>query len=190
MARPRSADKQQAILCAATQAVAQQGIAAPTAHIAKLAGIAEGTLFTYFPTKDALLNTLYRDLKLGMRDAMAPGFPEHASPRERMHHLWQGYLRWGIEHPSGFRAVMQLAVSERITERIRAECSQANHVLKQVVEESITSAALKSAPTNFAYSLLSTMAETTMDLMTRDPEHAEQYAEAGFQAYWNAITGA
>lgn len=59
MARPKSEDKKQALLEAATAAFAQSGIAASTALIARNAGVAEGTLFRYFATKDDLLNALY-----------------------------------------------------------------------------------------------------------------------------------
>ena len=59
MARPLSEDKRTAILEAATEAVAMLGVSVPTAKIAKGAGVAEGTLFTYFANKDELLNRLY-----------------------------------------------------------------------------------------------------------------------------------
>jgi AcrR family transcriptional regulator len=48
-----------ALLEAATTAFAQSGIAASTAVIARNAGVAEGTLFRYFATKDDLINELY-----------------------------------------------------------------------------------------------------------------------------------
>ncbi|MCA3789336.1 TetR family transcriptional regulator, partial [Burkholderia sp.] len=53
MARPRSPDKHDAILAAAARALAEDGATATTARIARLAGVAEGTVFTYFETKDA-----------------------------------------------------------------------------------------------------------------------------------------
>ncbi|HHG0447272.1 TPA: TetR/AcrR family transcriptional regulator, partial [Citrobacter freundii] len=56
MARPKSEDKKLALLEAATTAFAQSGIAASTAVIARNAGVAEGTLFRYFATKDDLIN--------------------------------------------------------------------------------------------------------------------------------------
>ncbi|SXJ13251.1 transcriptional regulator TetR family [Klebsiella pneumoniae] len=64
MARPKSEDKKQALLEAATAAFAQSGIAASTSAIARSAGVAEGTLFRYFATKDELLNELYLAIKL------------------------------------------------------------------------------------------------------------------------------
>lgn len=57
MARPKSEDKKQALLEAATAAFAQSGIAASTSAIARSAGVAEGTLFRYFATKDELLKS-------------------------------------------------------------------------------------------------------------------------------------
>jgi AcrR family transcriptional regulator len=59
MARPLSEDKRTAIPEAATEVVALLGVSAPTAKIAKGAGVAEGRLFTYFANKDELLNRLY-----------------------------------------------------------------------------------------------------------------------------------
>lgn len=59
MARPKSEDKKLALLEAATTAFAQSGVAASTAVIARNAGVAEGTLFRYFATKDDLINELY-----------------------------------------------------------------------------------------------------------------------------------
>jgi len=73
MARPLSEDKRTAILEAAAEVVATLGVSAPTAKIAKGAGVAEGTLFTYFANKDELLNQLYLKLKTDLRDAMMTG---------------------------------------------------------------------------------------------------------------------
>jgi AcrR family transcriptional regulator len=76
VARPKSEDKRNAILDAATRLFAERGLAAaPTSEISSLAGVAEGTLFTYFGTKDELINSLYRELKLELADAMMSDFP-------------------------------------------------------------------------------------------------------------------
>jgi len=79
VARPRSEDKRNAILDAATHVFAERGLtAAPTSEISKQAVVAEGTLFTYFKTKDDLINALYREIKLELADAMMSGFPAQA----------------------------------------------------------------------------------------------------------------
>jgi AcrR family transcriptional regulator len=45
MSRPRSEDKRQTILQAAARLFAEEGLSAPTARIAKMAGVVEGTVF-------------------------------------------------------------------------------------------------------------------------------------------------
>src|SRR5258708_13967204 len=75
MAKPKSEDKRNSILSAATQVFAERGLAAPTAAITSAPGIAEGSLFTYFKTKDELSNALYRELKLELPDSTLAHFP-------------------------------------------------------------------------------------------------------------------
>src|SRR5580692_7213672 len=116
MARPRSEGKRNAILDAAAEVVAELGIGAPTARIAKDAGVAEGTLFTYFATKDELLNQLYLVLKLDLRDTMMKGYPTGKSLLDRCRHVWICYVGWGAAHPQKRKALGQLTVSDRITE--------------------------------------------------------------------------
>src|ERR1700737_2797753 len=97
MARPKSENKRNAILDAASRLFAERDLtAAPTSEISKRAGIAEGTLFTYFKTKDDLINALYREIKLELADAMMSGFPRKKSVRTRMRHVWDSYVNWGL----------------------------------------------------------------------------------------------
>ena len=70
MARPKSQEKRNALLAAAIELIAEQGLSVPTSKIAHVAGVAEGTLFTYFETKERLLNDLYVELKLEEREEM------------------------------------------------------------------------------------------------------------------------
>ena len=60
MAAPKSQDKRNAIMEAATRVIAAQGLGAPTMKIAEEAN---GSLFTYFDSKTELFNPLYLELK-------------------------------------------------------------------------------------------------------------------------------
>jgi AcrR family transcriptional regulator len=64
-ARPLRADARRnraAILAAAEDVFAQHGTAASTEQVAARAGVAVGTVFRHFPTKDALLRAMMKDL--------------------------------------------------------------------------------------------------------------------------------
>ncbi len=100
MARPKSEDKKQALLEAATQAIAQSGIAASTAVIARNAGVAEGTLFRYFATKDELINTLYLHLKQDLCQSMIMELDRSITDAKTMtRFIWNSYISWGLNHP-------------------------------------------------------------------------------------------
>jgi AcrR family transcriptional regulator len=187
MARPRSEDKRNAILDAATQVFAEQGINAPTAKIARTAGVAEGTLFTYFDSKDTLLNQLYLELKVNMREAMLTGYPRRASIRERAAHVWRTYIDWGVAHPQARKVMAQLSVSQCIAPATKATGSAPFGDVQGMLKEAMAKGVLKELDPAFVGALLTSLAETTMDFIAREPERAEQYRSAGFEAFWNAI---
>ncbi|ABS25248.1 TetR/AcrR family transcriptional regulator [Anaeromyxobacter sp. Fw109-5] len=190
MARPRSEDKRNALLTAAAQVIAELGVSAPTARIAQLAGVAEGTLFTYFRTKDELLNELYLALKAELRDVMLPNYPKAESVKNRARHAWRKYLEWGVSNPDKRKAMTQLAVSDRIYERTRAEALEAFAEVDALLRESTAHGALRDHPPAFAAAIMGSLAETTMDFIAREPKRAERYSAAGFEAFWNAVARA
>src|SRR6202008_470369 len=114
MARPKSDDKREAILAAATQVFAERGLAAPTSAISKAAGVAEGTLFTYFSTKDDLVNALYREIKLKLAGALMSGFARRKDVRSKLRHIWDCYVNWGVSNPEHRKVLAQLGVSDRL----------------------------------------------------------------------------
>ncbi len=108
MARPKSEDKKQALLEAATAAFAQSGIAASTSAIARSAGVAEGTLFRYFATKDELLNELYLAIKLRLVRTMIAGL-DPDEKREGTRAISGTLYRLGRAQPDGAEAIAGLA---------------------------------------------------------------------------------
>ncbi len=188
MAKPKSEDKRNAILSAATQVFAERGLSAPTAAITSAAGIAEGSLFTYFKTKDELINALYRELKLEFADSMMSGFPRKQSVRHRLEHVWNGYVHWGIAHPEQQRVLKQIQVWSGLT----GESKQAGYApfteIQRMAEDAVAQKIYKDIPQAFITAALGALAEITMEFMIREPERAETYRTAGFEMLWAGIT--
>src|ERR1700712_882639 len=105
MARPRSDEKRCAIMTAAIRIIAAQGLSAPTATIAKEAGVSNGSLFTYFETKADLLNQLYVELKAEMAAAGLDGLPTESDIRVQVFHMWSHWLRWATSCPEKRRTL-------------------------------------------------------------------------------------
>ncbi len=188
MAKPKSEDKRNSILSAATQVFAERGLAAPTAAITSAAGIAEGSLFTYFKTKDELINALYRELKLELADAMMSSFPRKQSVRHRMEHVWNGYIQWGVTNPEQQRVLKQIQVWGGLTEESKQAGSAPFTEIQRMAEDAVTQRIYKDVPQAFIGATLVALAEMTMDFMVREPEKAEMYRVAGFEMLWAGIT--
>ncbi|EAA7791823.1 TetR/AcrR family transcriptional regulator [Salmonella enterica subsp. enterica] len=179
MARPKSEDKKQALLEAATQAIAQSGIAASTAVIARNAGVAEGTLFRYFATKDELINTLYLHLKLDRSITDA---------KMMTRFIWNSYISWGLNHPARHRAIRQLAVSEKLTKETEQRADDMFPELRDLCHRSVLMVFMSDEYRAFGDGLFLALAETTMDFAARDPARAGEYIALGFEAMWRALT--
>jgi len=187
MARPRSEEKRNALTAAATRVIVTHGLSAPTALIAHEAGVANGSLFTYFETKADLLNHLYVDLKTGQASAALEGLPVGAELRAQVFHLWSQWMDWAVSNPEKRRALAQLDVSDEITPASRAAAHQTMAGIADLLERSRANGPLRDAPLGFVVALMNALAEATMDAIIRDPANAEQRCTVGFEALWRVI---
>jgi AcrR family transcriptional regulator len=188
--RPKSEDKRNAILDAATGLFAERGLAAaPTSEISKRAGIAEGTLFTYFETKDDLINSLYRELKLELADAMMSDFPRKKNVRTRLRHVWDRYVNWGIANPKQRKVLAQLTVSEVLTKESRDAGSTPFVELQTMIRDAIEQRVFRNdLPVELISKSLAALVEATIDLTVTNPSKANKYRDSGFQMFWAGIT--
>lgn len=188
MARPKSNEKRNAILEAATQVIVSQGLSAPTAGIAKEAGIANGSLFTYFETKTDLFNCLYLELKAEMASAALAGLPEDGELREQFFHLWRNWMDWAVAHPEKRRALAQLGVSDEITPESRVNGHKTMARIAELMEQSRANGPMRNVPIGFVGALMNSAAEATMDYMLQDPKNGKKHCKAGFDALWRMVS--
>jgi AcrR family transcriptional regulator len=188
MARPKSEDKRNAILAAAAEVIAERGLGAPTSAISSAAGVAEGTLFTYFKTKDELVNALYREIKLDLADAMMADFPRRSSIRNRMQHVWNRYVDWGVANPQQQKALQQLTVWGGLTEESKLAGVAPFQEIEATAQSAVEQHIFVDRPLPFIAAVMSALADTTMEFMRRDGQRAERYRADGFEMLWAAGT--
>jgi AcrR family transcriptional regulator len=187
MPRAKSDEKRRAILEAATRIIVTQGLSAPTAGIAKNAGVANGSLFTYFETKTDLFNQLYLELKTEMASAAMKDLPTAAEPREQLFHLWEHWMNWASSYPEKRRALAQLSVSDEITPETRAAGHKTMAGVAGLLERIRATGPMRKAPMGFVVAILNSVAEATIDFMAQDSGRARKHCKEGFEALWRVV---
>lgn len=188
MARPRSEEKQAALLEAAAKIVAAEGVGARTASIAKLSGVAEGTLFRYFATKDVLFNELYLHVKRDLADAMRVRLAKGAALEAQVRALWDGYIEWGVAHPDAVLALKQLSIAENVTAATRAKAALILPEVGEVAKALAARSAAAGRPAEFTDAIFMALADTTIQFAAREPRQASAFRAAGFKVLWEGLT--
>ena len=188
LSRPRSEDKRRAILDAALRVFAERGIAsAPTSAISTAAGVAEGSLFTYFKTKDELMNALYLELRMEFSEYLAD-FPHDADARTRLKYIWDKYLELGAAHPERLKVLAQLRASGRLFKDEEKPAFALLQVLK-ATGEAAQGSEVGSAPAEYLVLMFRALAEMTVEHLNANPERARVCRELGFKMVWSGLTG-
>jgi len=184
MARLRSPEKRHAILQSAVREIAEAGLGVSTAKIAKGAGLAEGTMFTYFASKDDLLNELYLALKTEVYRRIHTGFPHKSSLRERARHVWIEYLCWAIEKPEDRKVSVLLNLSAIVSPATREQIAAERGAVSETLDELGKHGAFKDLPSGFASSAMAAMQEAVLEMAVKRPREKTKLAERAFDAFW------
>lgn len=94
-------EKIKAIYSATLRLFETQGIAGINmANVAKEAGIATGTVYIYFKSKEELLNTLFKETKIRSAEKIAKGYSTTDSVKIVFNRMWLQYFKFSLEYYS------------------------------------------------------------------------------------------
>jgi len=97
-------DKRSAIIEAAVTLFARKGFhGTAVPEIAELAGVATGSIYRYFETKEALVNAAILERKQAMFDAFAAAASGGGELETRFRRTWRALVAFALAHPDDFR---------------------------------------------------------------------------------------
>jgi AcrR family transcriptional regulator len=100
---PARPDRRESILDAALQCFVDRGFhGTAIPQIAKQAGIAAGTIYHYFDSKEALVNALYRAWKTAVAQRVLAAFPQAAPARQQFAAIWREMVAFAADEPAAF----------------------------------------------------------------------------------------
>jgi TetR/AcrR family transcriptional repressor of multidrug resistance operon len=101
-------DKRKAILKSTLVLIKDNGFhATPISLIAKNAGVATGTIYHYFPTKDAIIMELYYQIKKEMVEAMFTDGNTEKEYKEQFFTGWINLCKYFINNPGPLTFIEQ-----------------------------------------------------------------------------------
>ena len=148
-------DKQTEILRAALKLFVENGFhGTPTSLIAKEAGVANGTLFHYFSTKEELIVSLYVAIKKNLSACMVLEEDSFSSLKEQMKYIYVSALKWGIDNTTEFRFIQQFISSPYLLKLAPEEIQQKNTRILQLFQQGIDEKIIKKLPIDLINTLV------------------------------------
>ncbi len=188
----KTSDKRSDIMQAVLDLIAEQGFhRTPMAEIAAKAGVAAGTIYRYFESKDVLIIELHRELEGKIMTVLQGGYPSGRPLRERFLYLLTELIRYFITNPHHFRYMEQYYNSPYgiSVHRDKLLGKSGNHdILMDIFEQGIEQQVLKEFPKAVLFSLafgplISLMRDHIAGFIVLDDSLIEQFTEA----CWDAI---
>ncbi len=148
MAKP---DKRDEIIRAALMLMTEQGFhGAPMAQIAERAGVAAGTIYRYFESRDVLIMEIYKKLEKIIRQFIESKYDPAAPFRARFMHLGTSILSYFTQNPKIFRYMEQFHSSPygaaHRQDTILSDSEDGCNIFKDLFEQGLQQQVIKPLP--------------------------------------------
>ena len=183
-------DKRTAIIEAALKLFTERGFqGTSTAQISKEAGVATGTLFNYFPTKEDLINSLYFEVKGDLSHAMGKDIEAESTFQDKLRKIWVNLIRWGVDNPEEFIFVGQFCSSPYITKFTREEVMKEYVFLHNLVNEGIITGEIRDFSADLTITMFYHASRTVVNLIldSDSSQDKNKFIEDGFQIIWRGL---
>jgi AcrR family transcriptional regulator len=184
-------DKREAILKTALSLFVERGFfGTPTSLISREAGVATGTLFFYFRTKEELIDTLYLQVKAKAAEAMCRGLDEEKDTKARLNRLGHNAVAWGMKNKEEMKFMEQFAHSPFVSTSAQEEGMSRFVFLQDLVTEGIREGVIRDYdPQLLVYMMASSLSGVTgRAAAAGSPLEREAIIDQGLAFVWNGLT--
>ena len=184
-------NKKQQLLDTALTLFVNQGIyVTSTASIAKTAGVANGTLFHHFPSKDALVLELYKNIKRDFALQVAPFELDTAQLKQQTKLIWQQAIDWALSNADQQKFCLLVMQYQPLSAETKAQIFDEEFgFLKQILLFGQQHKLIANYPLALMLESAHGQFLTSSQFFINNPEHAQnkQYSEAAFNLFWQSF---
>ena len=183
-------EKREAILDTALVLFTERGFfGTPTSMISKEAGVATGTLFFYFKTKEELIDTLYRRIKEEAAQSMCRGIGTEKGTKARIRRLGLNAVGWGIRYPAKMKFMEQFAHSPFVSTTAQEEGMSHFLFLQDLVRKGIRKGEIRNLDPPLLFCMLASSLSGLIARvsMTGDPAERQEIIDQGLDIVWSGL---
>lgn len=169
----------------------------PTSAISKAAGVATGTLFHHFKTKEELINTLYLELKFSMlehlaaKTVLASDMAGNSANglRAQMKALWFNMIEWVLVHPQEYRFLAQFGESALIANNTHEKVEEAFADFQALFTQGIEEGIFYDLPLDLLLSLTTGHLFASCNYFLQQPElwQEAEIQRKVFASFWSLL---
>jgi AcrR family transcriptional regulator len=190
MARSLSSEKRAKLLSSALKLFVKNGVMkTSTAEIAKEAGTAVGTLFLYFPTKQALLDELALKIGKEQSDQINRLLKPSLSAQETFFTVWHATATWFLENMQAYQYIQQVRDTGMISEAAVQESNKFFAYYYNAIQKGFQEGSIKTYPLGLIGDFLYQDIVAVINHIIRqpDPSQREETIRQGFEIFWDGI---
>lgn len=185
-------DKRDLIINAALKLFVDNGFhGTATSKIAYEAGVANGTLFQYFKTKDELVIALYIHLKDELAEYISKNTEESTNIKQTIKTQVLSSLFWALDNSTKFRFIQQFHTSPYIGQVEQDVLNKQIEPHLALIQKAIEDGVIKPMPAGLIYILMTSHIFGLYQFVTSNElSKAKQHEiiETTFEMLWDMVT--
>ncbi len=182
-------DKKSAIFLATLELISNNGFhSSPMSELAKKAGVAAGTIYHYFDSKDQLIVELYVIVRKNIYDSIQLDMESSLSYRERFRKFYFSLYEYYLKHPKEYLFLEQYSTSPFIAKLDRDEQNKVNQPVIDFIRKGVITMQLRDMPTRLLWALVQAQVHALVRLHLNNEMLIDmQNLTAGFNMCWEGI---
>lgn len=183
-------EKEQKILDASLNLFVEKGFhGTSTAKIAENAGVATGTLFHYFKTKEELINSLYLYTKEIMLNEINDNYDNKKDIKENLKTLWLKSVNFCTNNPYKFQFILIFQYSPFITSLTKKQIETQTESMLETYIKGIEKHEIKEIPFGLVIDYFWGNITSTVNYFRKHPEKLnEKTRDLAFELFWDGIS--
>ncbi len=160
-----------------------------TAKISKEAGVAIGTLFNYFETKEELINITYLNCKDSLSKCLEYEVNQEKTVRSKLKKAYVNVIGWGLDKTDEFLFFQQFSNSPHIREITRKEGLSKFNNLAEIITEGIETEIIRNVNVDYINIVIVSIIIASTQYVIENPSLAEddKFLETSFSFLWDSI---